>query len=64
GSNFHKIRIGSPLEQQFEEFSLTRFKLEQEVIQGKDGLQISEEGEVAPNPKEEEHLTSAEENIQ
>ncbi|KAH9307257.1 hypothetical protein KI387_035168, partial [Taxus chinensis] len=44
----------SPLEQQFKDFSLTSFMLEEEVIQGQDGLQTPEEGEAAPNPKEEE----------
>ncbi|KAH9296272.1 hypothetical protein KI387_039860, partial [Taxus chinensis] len=35
--------------------------IEKEVIQEKDGLQAVEEGEAAPNPKEEEHIPAMEE---
>ncbi|KAH9311581.1 hypothetical protein KI387_026616, partial [Taxus chinensis] len=45
-----------PLEQQIEEFDLTNFMLEEEFNQEQDCLQTLEEGEAAPNPKEEEHI--------
>ncbi|KAH9291037.1 hypothetical protein KI387_044166 [Taxus chinensis] len=45
-----------PLEQQIEEFELTNFMLEEEFNQEQDCLQTLEEGEAAPNPKEEEHI--------
>ncbi|KAH9315883.1 hypothetical protein KI387_024510, partial [Taxus chinensis] len=50
-----------PLEQQIEEFDLKNFMLEEEVNQEKDCLQAAEEGESAPNPKEEEHIPAVEE---
>ncbi|KAH9313176.1 hypothetical protein KI387_028211, partial [Taxus chinensis] len=45
-----------PLEQQIEEFDLENFTLEEEFNQEQDCLQATEEGEAAPNPKEEEHI--------
>ncbi|KAH9311246.1 hypothetical protein KI387_026281, partial [Taxus chinensis] len=50
-----------PLEQQIEEFDLENFMIEKEVIQEQDGLQAAEEGEDAPNPKEEEYIPYVEE---
>ncbi|KAH9292522.1 hypothetical protein KI387_042292, partial [Taxus chinensis] len=50
-----------PLEQQNEEFDLTNFMLEEEFNQEQDCLQTLEEGEAAPNPKEEEHILAVEE---
>ncbi|KAH9293650.1 hypothetical protein KI387_041142, partial [Taxus chinensis] len=50
-----------PLEQQIEEFDLTNFMLEEEFNQEQDCLQTLEEGEAAPNPKEEEHILVVEE---
>ncbi|KAH9296232.1 hypothetical protein KI387_039820, partial [Taxus chinensis] len=50
-----------PLEQQIKEFDLTNFMLEEEFNQEQDCLQTLEEGEAAPNPKEEEHNLAVEE---
>ncbi|KAH9303307.1 hypothetical protein KI387_014890, partial [Taxus chinensis] len=50
-----------PLEQQTEEFNLTNFMLEEEFYQEQDCIQLVEEGEAAPNPKEEEHNLAVEE---
>ncbi|KAH9319989.1 hypothetical protein KI387_021758, partial [Taxus chinensis] len=50
-----------PLEQQFEEFDMEKFMLEEEFNQEKDGLQTAEEGEATPNPKEEEYIPAVEE---
>ncbi|KAH9321436.1 hypothetical protein KI387_016075, partial [Taxus chinensis] len=50
-----------PLEQQIEDFDLTNFMLEEEFNQEQDCLQTLEEGEAAPNPKEEEDILAVEE---
>ncbi|KAH9288395.1 hypothetical protein KI387_032512, partial [Taxus chinensis] len=50
-----------PVEQKIEEFDLTNFMLEEEFNQEQDSLQTLEEGEAAPNPREEEHNLAVEE---
>ncbi|KAH9309041.1 hypothetical protein KI387_036952, partial [Taxus chinensis] len=52
-----------PLQQQIEEFDLTNFMLEEDFNQEKGCLQTLEEGEAAPNPKEEEHILVVEDKI-
>ncbi|KAH9299678.1 hypothetical protein KI387_031360, partial [Taxus chinensis] len=52
-----------PLEQQIKEFDLTNFVLEEYFYQEQDYLQVIEEEESAPNPKEEEHILVMEEKI-
>ncbi|KAH9295535.1 hypothetical protein KI387_039123, partial [Taxus chinensis] len=46
-----------------EEFELTNFMLEEEFYQEQDYLQVVEEGEAAPNVKEEEHILAVKNKI-
>ncbi|KAH9297327.1 hypothetical protein KI387_029009, partial [Taxus chinensis] len=52
-----------PLEQQIEEFDLTNFMLEEELIQEQYCLRKLREEEAAPKAKEEEHILVVEEKI-
>ncbi|KAH9297265.1 hypothetical protein KI387_028947, partial [Taxus chinensis] len=46
-----------------EEFDLTNFMLEEDLIQEQDCLQTLEEGEATPDPAAEEHILAMEEKV-